>query len=422
MGIYFTLTILIGISAVFSYLNHRFIRMPFVIGLFFLSTLLSLFMISSKLWNRYYYSEIKDVIEHADISDYILNIMLGFLLFAGSLHTEWSDIKRQWKPISLFAFGGVLISSATVATLMYGLCLALGVYVEFIYCLIFGALISPTDPIAVLGILAKANVPKKIESIIIGESLFNDGVGVVVFIALLTTLKSGSGEIDYGAFGVLFIQEAVGGTLFGLILGFILYRLLRSIDNYEAEVLLTIAFVMAGYAACIHFHISGPLAMVIMGLFVGNYKNKSAMSDHSQEYAHKFWTLLDVILNAILFIMIAFVLVVVDLKSIYICIALISILLVLLSRTLVVYLPKLLFPRFTNIDHSEATILIWGGLRGGLSIALVLSLPSGESKELLTIATYFCVVFSILVQGLTIGKLAKRTAGPDAAPQTKTQT
>ncbi len=410
MGIYFTLIILISISAIFAYLNHRFIKMPFVIGLFFLSTMLSLVIISSKLWNSSYYSEIKDVIEHADISDYILNIMLGFLLFAGSLHTEWSSIQRQWKPISLFALAGVLISTITVATLLYSLCIALHVQLDFIYCLIFGALISPTDPIAVLGILTKANVPKKIESTIVGESLFNDGVGVVVFVALLTTLKSASGQIDYQNFASLFIQEALGGALFGLLLGFILHRLLRSIDNYETEVLLTLAFVMAGYAACVHFHISGPLAMVIMGLFVGNYKNKKAMSDHTQEYVHKFWNLLDVILNAILFIIIAFVLVVIDLKSTYIIIGLVSIILVLISRTVVVYLPKFLFPRFTNINGGEAKILVWGGLRGGLSIALVLSLPSGEPKELLTIATYFCVVFSILIQGLTIEKLAKHVA------------
>lgn len=410
MGIYFTLIILISISAIFAYLNHRFIKMPFVIGLFFLSTILSLLIISSKLWNSSYYSEIKAVIEHADISDYILNIMLGFLLFAGSLHIQWSNIQKQWKPISLFAFAGVLVSTVTVATLLYGLCTVLQAQLNFIYCLIFGALISPTDPIAVLGILTKANVPKKIESTIVGESLFNDGIGVVVFVALLTTLNSTSGQIDYQNFVRLFIQEAVGGALFGLLLGFVLHRMLRSIDNYETEVLLTLAFVMAGYASCIHFHISGPLAMVIMGLFVGNYKNKTAMSDHTQEYVHKFWNLLDVILNAILFIIIAFVLVVINLKSTYMIIGLVSIFLVLIARTVVVYLPKIIFPRFTNITSGEAKVLVWGGLRGGLSIALVLSLPSGEPKELLTIATYFCVVFSILVQGLTIEKLARQVA------------
>jgi CPA1 family monovalent cation:H+ antiporter len=407
MGVYLTLIILISISAIFSYLNHRFIKMPFVIGLFFLSTLLSLLIISTKIWHRQYYTETKDLIEHANISDYILNIMLGFLLFAGSLHTDWTHIRRQWRPISLFALVGVLLSTIIVASLLFGICQVVGVKIEFIYCLVFGALISPTDPIAVLGILCKANVPKKIESTIVGESLFNDGVGVVVFIALLTALNSGSGQIDYQNFLTLFVEEAVGGALFGLLLGFILHRLLRSIDNYETEVLLTLAFVMAGYATCISLHISGPLAMVIMGLFVGNYKSKTAMSDHTQEYVHKFWTLLDVILNAILFILIAFVLVVIDFKSIYFVIGVISILVVLVARIVVVYLPRLFFPTFTNITGSEAKILVWGGLRGGLSIALVLSLPTSESKELLTIATYCCVVFSILVQGLTIGRLVR---------------
>jgi len=407
MGIYFTVIVLIGISAAFSYINHRFIKMPFVIGLFFLSTILSLLIISSKLWNSHYYTDVKEIVEHTDVSGYIINIMLGFLLFSGAFHTNWSDIKKQLKPVSLFAVGGVLISTIIIALLLLGLCTLLHFQIPVIYCLIFGALISPTDPIAVLGILKKAKVSKKVESTIIGESLFNDGVGVVVFIAFLKTLHSGGNEIDYGYFGLLFLQEAFGGALFGFVLGFILHRLLKSIDNYETEVLFTLAFVMVGYFLSIQLHISGPLAMVIMGLFVGNYRREVAMSDYTQEYVHKFWNLLDVILNAILFIVIAFVLVTIDFQSHYIIIGLIAVPIVLLSRALVVNLSRFLFPRFTDISKTEAKLIVWGGLRGGLSIALVLSLPGSEAKELLTIATYFCVVFSILVQGLTIEKLAK---------------
>jgi monovalent cation:H+ antiporter, CPA1 family len=396
------------LSAAFAYINHRFIKMPFVIGLFFLSTILSLIIISSKSWDAQHYAEIKDIVAHIDISKIILEVMLGFLLFAGSLHTRWSDIRRQLKPISLFAIGGVLVSTIIIAGLLFFICDLFHFPIGFIHCLLFGALISPTDPIAVLGILTKANVPKKIESTIVGESLFNDGIGVVVFIALLDTLKLGSDKVDFSHFGALFFQEAVGGAFFGLASGFILHRLLRSIDNYETEVLLTIAFVMTGYALCSYFHLSGPLAMVIMGLLVGNFRKETAMSDQTQEYVHKFWELLDVILNAILFIGIAFVLVVIHFKTAYILIGLISIFIVLLSRIIVVYLPNLVFPKFTNINNKEAKLIVWGGLRGGLSIALVLSLPESEAKELLTIATYMCVVFSILVQGLTIEKVAKR--------------
>jgi CPA1 family monovalent cation:H+ antiporter len=407
VNIYFTLIILISISASFAYINHRFIKMPFVIGLFFLSTVLSLLIISSKNWQFIHFVQIKDIIEHTDISKFILEIMLGFLLFAGSLHTSWDGIRNQIKPITLFAVGGVLASTIIIASAFYGACNLFKVPIGFIHCLIFGALISPTDPIAVMGILTKANVSKKVESTIVGESLFNDGVGVVVFIALLETLNLGTDKIDLTHFGTLFLQEAVGGAFFGLLLGFVLHKLLKSIDNYETEVLLTIAFVMAGYALGNYLHLSGALAMVIMGLFVGNFNPTIAMSDRTQQYVHKFWELLDVIMNAVLFIVIAFVLLVIEFKTSYMIIGLLTIFIVLLSRAIVIYLPAWVFPSFTNINNKEAKLMVWGGLRGGLSIALVLSLPKSEAKELLTIATYACVVFSILIQGLTIEKLAK---------------
>lgn len=416
MGLYLILTILISISAIFAYLNNRYIRMPFVIGLFFLSTLLSLAILVCGFWNMQQYELIRNVIREVDISKLVLEIMLGFLLFAGSFHTRWLDIQSQIRPITFFAVCGVLCSTIIIGGLLYYTCQLLEVPVSVLHCLIFGALISPTDPIAVLGILTKANVPQKIESTIVGESLFNDGVGVVVFIALLQTLQLGRETIDFGEFGRLFLQEAIGGVLAGLILGYVLHKLLKSIDNYETEVLLTIAFVMAGYSSCLYFHLSAPLAMVIMGLFVGNYKQKAAMSDQTMEYVHKFWELLDVVLNALLFILIAFVLVVIDFKISYLLISAITVLIVLLSRILIVFLPRLLLPGRTGFSSNESKILVWGGLRGGLSLALVLSLPESEAKHLLLVITYSCVVFSILVQGLTIGKLARRILRPQTGP------
>ncbi|GGI29366.1 cation:proton antiporter [Pedobacter mendelii] len=405
MNLYFALTILICLSAGFAYLNQRFLKLPFVIGLFILSTILSLFVISSKLWLTLPVEEIKTYIETANIDKIILNILLGFLLFAGALHTNWNNLKQQIRPIATFALGGVILSTIIISALFFGLTQLFHLDISFIYCLIFGALISPTDPIAVLGILTKANVPQKTEYTIVGESLFNDGVGVVVFIALLDTLNTGT--FSFSHFGFLFVQEAVGGIIMGLIFGYFLHLLLKSVDHYETEILLTLAFVMAGYGMFNYFHVSGALAMVVMGLMVGNFKQDIAMSDTTQEYVHKFWELVDVVLNAILFILIAFVLIVIDFKTEYIFVGLISVLIVLLSRIIIVYLPHLAFPKLLKLTNKEAKIISWGGLRGGLSLALVLSLPDSETKNILLIATYFCVLFSIIIQGLTIEKLAK---------------
>lgn len=405
MNIYFGLTLLICLSAGFAYVNQRFLKLPFVIGLFILSTILSVFVISSKFWLEIPVEKIETFIKLANIDKIILNILLGFLLFAGALHINWSDLKKQIKPIAMFAIGGVLLSTILIAILFFGLTQLFHVNISFVYCLIFGALISPTDPIAVLGILTKANVPKKTEYTIVGESLFNDGIGVVVFIALLETLKTG--EFSFIHFGFLFFQEAVGGIFMGLIFGYCLYLLLKSINHYQTEILLTLAFVMAGYGMFNYFHISGALAMVVMGLMVGNFRTDIAMSDVTQDYVQKFWELFDVVLNAILFILIAFVLIVIDFNTTYILVGIISVLLVLLSRFIIVYLPHLVFPKLLNFTNKEAKIISWGGLRGGLSLALVLSLPNSETKNILLIATYFCVLFSIIIQGLTIEKVAK---------------
>lgn len=405
MNIYLALIILICLSAGFAYINQKFLKLPFVIGLFLLSTILSLLILSSGLWLNLPYTDIRQAINDAGIDKIILNVLLGFLLFAGAMHTSWSSLRAQIKPIAIFALGGVFMSTLLIAVMFYGLANLLHLQVNFIYCLLFGALISPTDPIAVLGILTKANVPEKTEAVIVGESLFNDGIGVVMFVALLDTLNSGT--FSFSNFGLLFLREAVGGIAMGLILGYCLHVFLKSIDHYETEILLTLAFVMGGYAFCNYLHVSGALAMVVMGLMVGNFKKHVAMSDITQEYVQKFWELVDVILNAVLFIIIAFVLIVIHFKSQYILLGVISVFIVLLSRIIIVYLPYLFFPKLPKLDNKDARIIIWGGLRGGLSLAMVLSLPESETKNILLIATYFCVLFSILVQGLTIEKLAK---------------
>ena len=405
MSLYEIVIILICLSAAFAYINQKYLKLPFVIGHFFLSTLLSIFVITSQFWIDINVENIVIYLEKAKIDELIIDVFLGFLLFAGALHTNWANLKTQIRSIASFALGGVILSTIIIATLFFYAAQLLGLEINYIFCLLFGALISPTDPIAVLGILKKAGVPKKIESVIVGESLFNDGIGVVIFIALLHTLKVGDFEASY--FGILFVQEAVGGILLGLIYGYFLHVLLKRIDHYETEVLLTLAFVMGGYYFANYFHISGALSMVVMGLMVGNFRTNVAMSSVTMEYVHKFWELVDVVLNALLFIVIAFVLIVVDFELKYVLLGLLSLIIVLASRAFLVYLPLQAFPKFFNLTRKDARVISWGGLRGGLSLALVLSLPDSPSKEILLVATYFTVLFSILVQGLTIGKVAQ---------------
>jgi len=364
MNLYLGLTFLICLSAAFAYVNQRLFKLPFVIGLFVLSSILSLFVISSRLWLNLPVDEIEAYIEHANIDKIVIDILLGFLLFAGALHTNWDNLKKQIRPIAIFALGGVLLSTIIIAGLFFGLTQLFNLHIDFIYCLIFGALISPTDPIAVLGILTKANVPKNTEYTIVGESLFNDGVGVVVFIALTDTLKTGT--FSFSHFEFLFFQEAIGGIVMGLIFGYVLYLLLKSIDHYQTEILLTLAFVMAGYTFCNFIHISGALSMVVMGLIVGNFRQDIAMSDTTQEFVQKFWELVDVILNSVLFILIAFVLIVIDFETKYILVGLFSVLIVLVSRFIIVFLPHLTFPKLLKLTNKEAKIISWGGLRGGL--------------------------------------------------------
>ncbi|MFV0607015.1 MAG: cation:proton antiporter [Niabella sp.] len=408
MNAYSLLIILICLSAGFAYINQRWIKLPFVIGLFLLSTILSVGVLSTGFWLPLPYDEMHTIIENMHIEKIILEILLGFLLFAGALHTNWLEIKKQLRTISLLALFGVILSTIIIAVLFFYTAQLLHIPINFMYCLLFGSLISPTDPIAVLGILTKANVPKKTEITIVGESLFNDGVGVVLFVALLQLVRSGSETFNFSAFGWLFLQEAVGGIAVGLIFGYFLHILLRSIDHYETEVLLTLAFVMGGYALFNYVHISGALAMVVMGLMVGNFKQERAMSDTSQEYINKFWELVDVILNAILFILIAFVILLVEFKKEYIILGLITIFIVLFSRLVVILIPKKLLGKYLQLGKNDVKIIWWGGLRGGLSLALVLSLPKSEVKDVLMVVTYLIVVFSILVQGLTIGNVVQR--------------
>lgn len=406
---FFTIaTILTVLSAVFGYINLRFFKLPNTIGLMLVAILFtSLTLITSSI-NPAVLDALRSVIAEIDFSRLVLEFLLSFLLFAGAIHTNFDQLKVQRYPILIFATFGVTVSTFLVGGAMYYLLMLFGFDVAFIYCLLFGALISPTDPIAVLGILKKANVPKKLETKIVGESLFNDGIGVVVFLTIFNIAESGAGKIGVSDVAFLFVEEVFGGIILGLILGYLTYRLLKSIDNYEIEVIITLAMVMGGYLLASKIHFSGPLTMVVAGLVVGNDTiRETSMSEITEQYVDKFWELIDVFCNAILFVLIGLEMLVLAYDQQYFIIGVIAIVIVLAARFISLYLPVALFSKKLDFVKNTNLIMTWGGLRGGISIALALSLADYMHRDLFLTITYIVVVFSILVQGLTVGKLVK---------------
>jgi CPA1 family monovalent cation:H+ antiporter len=345
-----------------------------------------------------------------DFTSVLMDVMLSFLLFAGALHTNVGMIKEEMRSIGMFALVGVFISTFLIGAATFYLSIAIGLDTEFVYCLLFGALISPTDPIAVLGIMTKANVPKKIEINIVGESLFNDGVGVVIFFTILEIAHLGVDNVTVMDVATLFVQEAIGGIIFGLGLGFIMFKLLKSIDDYEVEVMITLALVMGGYFLAQQLHTSGPLAMVVAGLFMGSGGMKqNSMSETTELYVDKFWELVDVLMNAVLFVLIGLEILILEFKTSYFIGGAAAIVIVLLARYLTIHFLLRLSKKWVVVDKEAPLLLTWGGLRGGLSIAMALSLPAAWSaKPYIVFITYCVVLFSIIVQGLTLEKVVKR--------------
>jgi len=407
---FFTIaSVLIVISAVFGYINVRFFKLPLTIGLMLITIIFTLIVVGIGQFDNTILLSEKALINQIDFEKVLLDIMLSFLLFAGALHTNFNQLKVQRWPVLVFATLGVLTSTFLVGTLTYYLLQILGLNVGFIYCLLFGALISPTDPIAVLGILKKANAPKKLETKIVGESLFNDGVGVVVFLTIFSIAKAPNAAIEVNEILKLFGQEVIGGISLGLVLGFITYKLMKSIDNYEIEVIITLATVMGGSLLAHQWHLSAPLAMVTAGLMVGNDTIRhTSMSEITETYVDKFWELIDVLLNTVLFVLIGMEMLVLTFETGYILAGLIAIPLVLISRYLSLWLPIKFFSKKLEFVPHTNLIMTWGGLRGGISIALALSLTQEMNRELFLVITYVIVVFSIIGQGLTVEPIIKR--------------
>jgi CPA1 family monovalent cation:H+ antiporter len=415
MELYYTFSVLIVLASIFAYLNLRFLKLPGTIGIMIIAMLVS---VGIRLLGDSYFpdttKEFFELIKEFDFNEILMGAMLNFLLFAGALHVNISDLKEQKIPIIIYSTVSVVLSALIISILLYYIAPMVGITIPYMYCLVFGTLISPTDPIVVLGVLKQAKVPKRIETKIVGESLFNDGVAVVMFAVVIKMATDPTFDMTFGSIAWLFAKEGIGGLLFGAVLGFSASRVMKKIDDYKVSVLITLSIVMGGFLIAQSLHVSSPLAMVVAGLIIGNYGKKVAMSEETKDYLEKFWELIDEILNAILFLFIGFELLLLPDLNKQLFTGFITIFIVLFARIFSIVLPWKFFDIFkffgikSAYNKGSLMVLVWGGIRGGVSIALVLSMPEGEYKNLLLEITYIVVLFSIVVQGLTVGKLAKK--------------
>ncbi len=407
--------LLLALSGFFGWFNHTVLKLPHTIGLLVMALVASVALLALE----YVFPGlgITDTLQAAigqiDFYSTVMEGMLAFLLFAGALHVDFSFLRSQAWAIGLMASLGVMMSTFIVGTGMYYLSGVFGMQVPFIWALVFGSLISPTDPVAVLSLLKSINVPAALEAKIAGESLFNDGVGVVVFVILLSIATStGDANVTFLEVGKLFVVEAIGGAVLGGITGWIAYRAMSTMDEHMIEILLSLGIVAATYALALRFHLSGPIAVVITGLLIGNRGATFAMSEHTQKSMFGFWELIDEILNSVLFLLIGLEVLVISLDPSFTWLALATIPLVLFSRFISVSTPILLLSVRQTFTTGAIPVLTWGGLRGGISVALALSLPAIQHKPLLLACTYAVVLFSIIIQGLTVKSVVNRTVDP----------
>ena len=413
MDVFEMVAVLLTLAAALSYINHRWLKMPPTIALMLGSFVLSLVLVGVGALplqvGQHIQASAHDLVEGMNFGEIMMKGMLGLLLFAGSLHVQLNDLAEHKWQIATYAIVGTVASTFLVAGLVMGLSSLMSLDIPWIYCLLFGALISPTDPIAVLGIMKRVGASRSLETKISGESLFNDGIGVVVFLSVLEVATGH--DASAGGIAKLFLVEAVGGIAFGLVPGYLAFRIIKSIDNYHVEILVTLALVIGGYALAQRIHTSGPLAMVAAGLLIGNTGRRLGMSRLTREHLDLFWELIDQILNAILFVMIGLEVLVLSADGKYMLAGLIAVPLVLLSRMLTVGAGVMAVG--TGRPKTVA-IMTWGGLRGGISVALALSIPqTAPCRDLIVTMTYVVVAFAVLVQGLTVGRLIKAWGSPD---------
>ncbi len=407
MQLFNALSILVSLAALLSFINYRYLHLPTTIGLMILTLVGSMVLIGVSALSFNIHAPVTALVSGLDFEALVLKGLLGFLLFAGALHVNLDDLGRQKGIIAVLATVGVIVSTFLVGYLLYWGQDLVGFDMPLLYCLLFGALISPTDPIAVLGVLKTARAPKTLATKIAGESLFNDGIGVVVFIGLLGFVGA-ENDANFSGVLALFLKEAVGGVLFGLAIGFAAYKMLKQVDDYRVEVLITLALVMGGYALALALHTSGPIAMVVCGLLIGNHGRHMAMSPETSQRLDTFWELVDEVLNAVLFVLIGLEVLVLSFSAHYLLAGLLAIPLTLLARFLCVGITVGLFRPWRRFTPHAVKLMTWGGLRGGISVALALTLPRGPEREVVLAAAYVVVVFSIVVQGLSMGPLIKK--------------
>lgn len=410
----FDLAAIVVVAAAFlGWFNHHFIRLPHVIGLTVMGAVAAivLLLVDAFIPQITLDDVVTGLLEQMNFTDTLLQGMLSFLLFAGALHVDLERLRADWLLVLLLSTVGVVISTALTGLLMWGAGSLLGLPIDPIWYFVFGALISPTDPVSVLGVLREENVPATLQATVAGESLFNDGVGIVIFTILLGAAMTGQ-QFSFMEGARLFALEAGGGVLIGLMAGWLGYRAMRSMDEYAIEVTITLAVVMGGYALCSALHVSGPLAMAVAGLLIGNHGVSYAMSDVTRDYVIKFWELIDELLNSVLFLLIGLEMIVLVPGLPHIELGLLAIPLVLLVRAIAVSISTRAVPAAKPKAPGSWGVLVWGGLRGGISIALALSLPPGPTRELLLAATFAVVLFSVLVQRATLGRLIERGKVP----------
>lgn len=397
-----------ALTAIFSYLNYRFLHMPTTIGVMFISLALSLCIVMfSWLGMDVGQENVAKMLQAIDFNETLLHGMLAFLLFAGAMHIKLDDLKNQKWAIAILATAGVVASTFIVGGLTWIVLDLLGIPASFIYCLLFGALISPTDPVAVLGILKTAGVPKSLETKIAGESLFNDGIGVVIFLIILQLAQSDN-DLSVDIVALLFLKEVGGGFALGMALGLLTYQMLKRVNNYQVEALITLALVMGGFALADRIHISGPITIVVAGLLIGNHGRTFAMSDHTRVRLDDFWELIDEILNALLFMLIGLEVLIIPFTPELLITGVFAIIITLFARWVCVGGAVLFMRPFRSFSPGVIGIMTWGGLRGGISVALALSLPHVPERPTIISITYLIVIFAISIQGMTLGKLARR--------------